>query len=125
MIGSIIEAELWGIFEGLQYMWKAGFKNVVVETDSQTSVCLLTNNTPINHPLFSIIHACKALMKNNWCCNIRHVYREGNRVADGLAKLGHSLDLGITIFDDPPSQILGILEDDFNSLAVARLVPSC
>ncbi|KAK3213286.1 hypothetical protein Dsin_017992 [Dipteronia sinensis] len=63
-------------------------------------------------------------MDNNWCCSIQHVYREGNRVADGLAKLGHSLDLGITIFDDPPSQILGVLEDDFNSLAVARPVPT-
>ncbi|KAK3228366.1 hypothetical protein Dsin_000247 [Dipteronia sinensis] len=122
--GSIIEAELWGIFEGLQLMLKVGFKKVVVETDSQSSVSVLSNNTPINHPLFSIIHACKALMDNSWCCSIGHVYREGNRVVDSLAKLGHSLNLGITIFDDPPSHILGALEDDFNGLAVARLVLS-
>ncbi|KAK2662268.1 hypothetical protein Ddye_000842 [Dipteronia dyeriana] len=85
--GCIVEAELWGIFEGLQFMWKTRFKKVVVETVSMTSVCLLINNTSINHSLFSIIHACKALMDKNRCCNIQHVYREGNRVADGLAKL--------------------------------------
>ncbi|KAK1581230.1 hypothetical protein Q3G72_004152 [Acer saccharum] len=30
--------------------------------------------------------------------------------------------LGITTFDDPPSQILGSFEDDVNGLAAARLV---
>ncbi|KAK3222256.1 hypothetical protein Dsin_009281 [Dipteronia sinensis] len=119
---SIIEVELWGIFKGLQIMWKAGFKKVEVESDSRIAVCLLTNSTPTNHPIFSIIHSCKALMDNNWCCKIRHVYREGNRFADNLAKLGHSLEVGITTFGDPPSQILGALEDDFNGLVVARCV---
>ncbi|KAK3198240.1 hypothetical protein Dsin_021655 [Dipteronia sinensis] len=54
-------------------------------------------------------------MDNNWSCSIQHVYREGNRVADGLANLGHSLELRITFFDDPPPQILGALDDDFRS----------
>ncbi|KAK0586151.1 hypothetical protein LWI29_001876 [Acer saccharum] len=122
--GSILEAELWGIFEGLQFLWKAGFKKVVVESDSQIAVGLLTNSTHACHPLFSIIQSCKGLMSNKWCCIIRHVYREGNRVADGIAKLGHSLGLGITFFSDPPPQIFDYLEDDYTGLATARLVSS-
>ncbi|KAK2634720.1 hypothetical protein Ddye_029512 [Dipteronia dyeriana] len=31
---NVIEAELWGIFEGLKLAWKEGHKKVVVETDS-------------------------------------------------------------------------------------------
>ncbi|KAK3193217.1 hypothetical protein Dsin_024527 [Dipteronia sinensis] len=32
--GSVIEAELLGIFEGMKLVWKEGHKNVVVESDS-------------------------------------------------------------------------------------------
>ena len=54
-IGSVLEAELWGLFEGLQIVWKAGYRRVNVETDSQITVKLLSKSTPINHPLFSLI----------------------------------------------------------------------
>ena len=67
--------------------------------------------------------SCKGLLENNRCCSIHHVYREGNRAADGIAKLRHSLKLGIMMFVDPFSQILNILKDNFNGLASARLVP--
>ena len=86
---------------------------------------LLINDTSSYHPLFNIVSSCKALLKSDWSCNIHHVYREGNNIADGLANLGHSLDLGIMFFEEPPSQILCALDDDFKGLAMARLVPMC
>ncbi|KAK4847868.1 hypothetical protein QYF36_006700 [Acer negundo] len=33
-MGNVIEAELWGILEGLKIAWMIGYKKVVVETDS-------------------------------------------------------------------------------------------
>ncbi|KAK2662858.1 hypothetical protein Ddye_001432 [Dipteronia dyeriana] len=117
--------ELWGILEGLKIIWKAGFKKVIIESDSQAAVDLLSNNSSMNHPLFSIIQACKALINNEWSCNIQHVYRESNRVVDCLAKLGHSLELGFSVFKDPPPQVAVVLDDDYKCLVIARLVPSC
>lgn len=121
--GSVIEAELWGIFEGLKIAWKAGYKKVVVESDSQNAILLLKKNTLANHPLFSIIQECKAIFENEWSCHILHIYRESNRVADRLACLGHSLELGLTLFEDPPTQISDVLENDFKGLSSARIVP--
>ena len=37
--------------------------------------------------------------------------------------MDHSLDLGVTFLKDPPAQMIGILEDDTNGLAMAKLVP--
>ncbi|KAK0586152.1 hypothetical protein LWI29_001888 [Acer saccharum] len=77
--GSVLEAELWGIFEGLKIAWKAGYKKMLVESDSQSAVLLLNEKTSLNHPLFSIIQACKALMNKDWSCYIVHTYRESNK----------------------------------------------
>ncbi|KAK1568870.1 hypothetical protein Q3G72_029974 [Acer saccharum] len=123
-MGSVIEVELWGIFEGLKIAWKAGYKKVIVETDSQMAVLLLKDKTPLNHPFFSIIQACKALMEDDWSCHIVHIYRECNKVVDCLAGIGHSLDFGITLFEDPPPQISSALNNDAMGIPSARLVPS-
>ncbi|KAL5772053.1 hypothetical protein ACOSQ2_011977 [Xanthoceras sorbifolium] len=36
--GSVLEAEFWEIYKGLQICWKAGFRKFLVETDSKTAV---------------------------------------------------------------------------------------
>ena len=94
-----------------------------MEFDSQIIVNVLNKTTPVNHPLYSLIHSCKNLIDEDWQCLIRHVYRESNKVADYLANLGHSLELGVTYFEDPPLQVLGLLDNDAKGLAMARLVP--
>ncbi|KAK2650812.1 hypothetical protein Ddye_018301 [Dipteronia dyeriana] len=96
----------------------------MVESDSQTTVILLNNKTHVNHPLFSIIQACKALIEDEWSCHILQTFRESNRVANCLACLGHSLKLGITVFEDPPPQISCVLDDDIKGISFARLIPS-
>ncbi|KAK0605740.1 hypothetical protein LWI29_030217 [Acer saccharum] len=123
-LGSVLEAELWGIFEGLKLAWYAGFRKVLVESDSQSAVSILTNAIPFHHPLFHIVRACKSLLDSDWSCSIHHIYRESNFVADSLARLGHSLGLGVTVFDEPPLQTYGVLEDDYKGVATPRFVSS-
>ena len=53
--GSVLEAELWGILEGLKLVWQMGFRKVVVDSDSKSAVELLSKGVPSCHPLFSII----------------------------------------------------------------------
>ncbi|KAK2662405.1 hypothetical protein Ddye_000979 [Dipteronia dyeriana] len=108
---------------GLNLTWKAGFRKVMVESDSQSDVLPLKRDIPLYHTLYNIIHACKFHMENDWSYSIHHIYRESNRVADSLDNLEHSLIFGITVFEDPPLQIFDILDDECNGVAIARMVP--
>ncbi|KAI9160793.1 hypothetical protein LWI28_011617 [Acer negundo] len=122
--GSVLEAETWGLLGGLKLVWKAGFRKVVIESDSQSAVALINNDSSMNYPIFNIIQDCKFLLRSNWSCKVMHVYRESNKVASSLANLDHSLDLGTTIFEDPPLKIIGCLEHDFKGAISTRLVTS-
>ncbi|KAK0595722.1 hypothetical protein LWI29_009351 [Acer saccharum] len=119
-VGSVMEAELWGLYEGLLLAWNAGFRKVLVESDSLHVVQLMHTASKQNHPCFSIIQSCKNLLLADWDCSITHVFREGNRLADGLAFMGQSMATGIVFFDNPPCEIVSIFEADFNGLPCLR-----
>ncbi|CAN1130057.1 Putative ribonuclease H protein At1g65750, partial [Linum perenne] len=70
---SITRAELWGILIGLRLAWNAGYKKIIVQTDSQF----------------------KEFNARSWEIRIQHIYREGNRAADFLASIGHQRPIGI------------------------------
>ncbi|KAK2653366.1 hypothetical protein Ddye_013222 [Dipteronia dyeriana] len=76
--GSVIEAELWGLFEDLKLAWNCGYRKIIVETDSLTTIQLLFLVSNSNHPLFSLLQNCKRMIANEWHCDIVHVFREGN-----------------------------------------------
>ncbi|KAH7568757.1 hypothetical protein JRO89_XS06G0045300 [Xanthoceras sorbifolium] len=122
-VGSIMEAELWGLYEGLKFAWTSGFKSIVVESDSKDVVSLVNTGPCVNHPYFNLADACCSLMKANWACSIVHIFREANRLADVLAGLGHDLALGVHALETIPPQATLIFEDDRRNLAMARLVP--
>ncbi|KAK1576670.1 hypothetical protein Q3G72_015680 [Acer saccharum] len=100
--GNVLEAELWGLFEGLTLAWSSGSQNVLVETDSLCMVQLLAKDIPVNHLMFSMASGCSALINLDWRCLVSHVYRERNKVVDGLARLGHGMEPGLHIFEGPP-----------------------
>ena len=54
---------------------------------------------------------------------VRHIYREANRCADFLAKLGLSIVSDYVELPSPPVDLLHILEDDACGRAVNRLCP--
>ncbi|KAK3228798.1 hypothetical protein Dsin_000679 [Dipteronia sinensis] len=107
-MGSVFEAKLWGMFEGLIIAWNSGFRKVVVKTDSLSTVQLLTNDTSPNHPLFSLIQSCKRVVADDWSCIVQHMYKGGNMHIDGLAHMGHNMKIGLLFFEDPPLEIRAI-----------------
>ena len=123
--GSVLEAELWGMYEGLSMAWKSGYRNIVVESDSLSTIQLLAKIPDPLHPLLSIIQSCKHLISAEWNCNVVHAFREGNRLADGLARMGHTLELGLHLFEEPPIGIKDIYEADLKGLACARQCLAC
>ncbi|KAK0578627.1 hypothetical protein LWI29_013416 [Acer saccharum] len=119
-VGSVIEAELWGLYEGLQLAWSFGCRKVCVETDSLITVQLMCSGTMSNHPLLSLIQSCKNLVNADWICTINHIYREGNNLADGLAHMGHGLNFSIVFYEEPPLETRDIFNADFSSLVSFR-----
>ncbi|KAK2659506.1 hypothetical protein Ddye_006039 [Dipteronia dyeriana] len=115
-IGTGIEAELWGLFEGLNMVWRKDFHKVIVETDSMSIVQFIEKDSNPNYPMFSLIQTCKRPIATDWNCNVKHVYREANMVADGIAKMGCSMDFGVLFFEEPPPIILDIFDNDARGL---------
>ncbi|KAL5810932.1 hypothetical protein ACOSQ4_027500 [Xanthoceras sorbifolium] len=110
--GSVLEAEMWGIFEGLKLAWDTGFRRINFEYDSKSAIDLLSREVTLNHPLFSIINCCKLYLRKDWTCTVGHVFREGNNVADGLANFGQMLDVNILYFEEPPSCVVYFILDN-------------
>lgn len=63
-------------------------KNLLVESDSAIAINLLssTSTDVALHPLATIISNCHAYLRLFEICQIHHVHRECNSVADALAK---------------------------------------
>ncbi|CAN1157810.1 Putative ribonuclease H protein At1g65750 [Linum perenne] len=92
---SITRAELRGILIGLRLAWNAGYKKIIVQTDSQVAVQLLTDESSTNHHHGLEISQFKEFNARSWEIRIQHIYREGNRAADFLASIGHQRPIGI------------------------------
>ncbi|XVF36742.1 hypothetical protein REPUB_Repub19eG0084500 [Reevesia pubescens] len=51
-------------------------------------------------------------MNGGWVREVRHIFREGNQCTDGLTNLTHDAGSGLHILEEPPLQVLKLLEDD-------------
>ena len=51
---------------------------------------------------------------------LKHVYREGNRLADGFARMGQCMQTDVLFLDAPPPGLAGILDDDCRGLGLVR-----
>ncbi|KAK3230380.1 hypothetical protein Dsin_002261 [Dipteronia sinensis] len=91
-----------------------------MESDSLTAVQLLAKDTNPNHPMFGLIQSCKRIVAADWNCNVVHVFREGNKLVDGLARFGHNMEIGLLFFEEPPLETSDIFDADFRSLACFR-----
>ncbi|KAK3219831.1 hypothetical protein Dsin_013801 [Dipteronia sinensis] len=68
-------------------------------------------------------HGCW-LINADWNCSVTHVFREGNKLADGLAHLGEVMEPGLLFSEEPPSAVGSLYDSDFRGLACLRSSPS-
>lgn len=119
---TVPEAELWGLFQGLQLAWVAGFRRLEAEVDSQLLISLLHKELATTHPLHSLVSACQGFLSRDWHVQFRHIYREANRVADSLADLASSFDPGVHVLHQPPTSCSILLFDDIKGTKFPRRV---
>lgn len=99
---SITEAELWAILKGLQLARARDSQKVHLETDSLAAVRLIKMECSPLHPCFNLIQDIRCLMQPEDNFYLSHILREANQVADGLAKMGLSLEPISRIFENLP-----------------------
>ncbi|CAN1297802.1 Putative ribonuclease H protein At1g65750 [Linum perenne] len=98
---SITRAELRAADIGLRIAWDLGYRRAHLQLDSMVAVGAISNQQT----------------------NVtRHVYREGNKVADRFALLGHSLNFGTFINCLYPPDIDKIIWDDYIGACFPRLI---
>lgn len=119
----IVLSELWSILTALKLAREKNISQLWIESDSVCAVeCVLNKRAQKRDAYTPLVKSILELMEGNWKVRISHCYREGNRVADWLSKYGHSTEVGLQVFDVPPSGCLQLLTDDSSGVYQQRTV---
>ncbi|KAG7591715.1 Zinc finger CCHC-type [Arabidopsis thaliana x Arabidopsis arenosa] len=110
-------AELWGVYYGLYIAWERKITRLELEVDSGLVVGFLTAGISDSHPLSFLVRLCYGFLSRDWIVRISHVYREANRLADGLANYAFSLPLGFHAFTVCPELVYPVMLEDKNGSA--------
>ncbi|KAF7818991.1 reverse transcriptase [Senna tora] len=87
-IRSNMFAELLGIKEGLIFCLDMGLSRLEVETDCLEATKLIAKEDVSTHQLGILILDVRGLMKLFESLAIKHIFREANQCANGLARMG-------------------------------------
>lgn len=117
-------AELWALRDGLYLAKQLNLENIRIEMDAEFLVYLLSNLFVDNLSLEPLLSNCKNLMKTFPNYNVAHVYKEANRCADKLVRLGADLHSDHLIWYNPPLVVEELLASDKASHVCNRLVVS-
>lgn len=85
--GNNMQAEARALITGLDLASQLGIPLSCIELDAQVLLHFIhTGNSPWN--LVYLTRSCKSLLSPS--CNLSHIFREGNKVADSLASFAHA-----------------------------------
>ena len=115
--------ELWALRDGLQLCLQIHAQTVVIELDVKAIVDAFNSPTVSNSVVSSIMDECRYLATRIPQKRFRHIYREANRCADYLARIGTLLESNFIVFSSPPVDLVNYLEADATGLYVHRLCP--
>jgi hypothetical protein len=122
--GTAFEAGLWGILDGLILARSRVYQHVELQIDYQAIVSCLTNNNMERNNMCILIGRIRNFMKENWRMVIKHVYREGNKIFDGLqlALLACITKVSISLYEQMHTEVAKLYHDDLNEVSTTRLI---
>ncbi|CAL1406826.1 unnamed protein product [Linum trigynum] len=97
---SITHAELVGLYHGVHIASEMGIQKMRLQTDSRTALAIIQSDRD-NHPHRTLENSIIELLNREWETTMEHVYQEGNYVAYFMAEVGHSLNTGLHVLDNP------------------------
>ncbi|XP_030931190.1 uncharacterized protein LOC115957099 [Quercus lobata] len=116
-------AEIWALQDGLQLCLQIHTQSVIIELDAKAIVDAFNSQTYSNTIVSSIMDDCRHMATRIPQTSFRHIYKEANKCADFLAKLGTLIESDFIVLSSPPMDLSSILEADANGLYVNRLCP--
>ncbi|KAH1047675.1 hypothetical protein J1N35_038459 [Gossypium stocksii] len=108
-------AKLWGMLDGHWLVWNLRLKKVILETNTEETIQAIQEAVKEQHG-FSVICSIKELLQRDWTICFIHIFKEANKVVDGLAKMTFSRPLGKFISMQPPNEVLQSLHDDLSNI---------
>ena len=117
-------AELWGLREGLIMCCNLNIAPLIVELDARVVIEPFSNDQYVNNIISPILDDCRLLSSRFSRIKFNHCYREGNRVADTLAKMSYNQEADCMAFNSPPVDVLKVFEDDYNGVCLNRSCPA-
>ena len=108
---SSVLAEHWALKDGLSLVTSVGFSNVLIKLDAPVAPSF--NQDSIFHPwLMNIVDDCRSLLLQISNYRMSHIFHEGNKCADAMARLGGSLSPDFVLYSSPPNCIKDMLSFD-------------
>ena len=104
-----IMAELWAPEDGLSLARQLNLQNINIELYVDVLVHSLTNLASDNLMLEPLLNDCKTLIRSFPNYLVTHIFREVNRCADRLAKMGAVQITDFLILYEPPHVVDNLL----------------
>ena len=98
-----ITAKFWALRDGLKLALNEGIQRLIVELDAKVVVDRIKSNTATKKLYAPLLYDCRCLLTRFIQVQVTHVYIEGNRCANALARWGSNMVEAFAIFDSPPS----------------------
>ncbi|XP_023905965.1 uncharacterized protein LOC112017742 [Quercus suber] len=92
-----------------------------IEIDAKSIVELLNNPRAVESVVSAVVDDCRYLISQLPRVRVKHYFREANRCADVLARLGSNQENDFLVFRSPPVDILDFLMADANGLYLNRI----
>ncbi|KAE8731150.1 hypothetical protein F3Y22_tig00002840pilonHSYRG00476 [Hibiscus syriacus] len=102
---SALQAELWGIFEGLRLAQNLGMENMIIQTDSVQAIKSLEDPSAANSSL-ALVRAITKLRNNTRTTKLEWIPRKSNYASDKLAKLAPTGHFQLLVYESPPTDLL-------------------
>ena len=112
-IADALRAELWSILHGLKLAWDMGFRRVILETDSQLAIHVISSRNSLD-PNYNLVALIRLQLQMDWNCELTFAWREANGCAHALAQAGLQMDFQEESLAHPPPWYLSILSSDLN-----------
>ena len=113
---SAFVAEMWGLRDGLVLCSNLNIQCLLVEVDSSALVLVLLNPEYVNLVVSPLLDDCRHLLSYFLQVQIKHCFRQANRCADVMARMGSAHCLDVSVFHSPPVDVLEAFEADLNGL---------
>ncbi|MBA0839444.1 hypothetical protein Goarm_005166, partial [Gossypium armourianum] len=97
---TVLDYEIWGIFDGLKLMLDWGFERVLIQTDS-TEVVNIIQDGILKGSNFTLERRILLLLKllSHW--STQYVSRKDNKLAERIVKTVRDRRTGLRLMEDP------------------------